>query len=229
MADQPPRPLGDRARPAPVAQALGTSASTLLAAIIESSDDAIVSKSLEGVITSWNAGAERIFGYSAQEAVGQSITIIIPLDRLGEEEQILAKIKRGERIDHFETIRRAKSGREFPISVTISPVRDSEGRIVGASKVARDISEKKAAEAALIAERERLSLALAAGKMCVWEREPQSNQTSWSPEMMDLYGVPADYTGSLDAWAWDHVHPDDAAPLRRALEAGLRSGGDTEF
>ena len=111
-----------------------------LAAIVESSDDAIVSKTLDGVIRSWNAGAERIFGYTAAEAVGQSITLIIPPERLDEERMILAKLVLGERVDHFETVRMAKDGRRLDISVTVSPIRDVDGRVVGASKVARDIT-----------------------------------------------------------------------------------------
>ncbi len=114
-----------------------------LAAIVESSDDAIVSKNLDGIVASWNRGAERVFGYSAEEAIGRPITIVIPKDRLHEEHEILARIRRGERIDHFETVRRRKDGRLIDISLTVSPVRNEEGKIVGASKIARDITEQK--------------------------------------------------------------------------------------
>jgi len=114
-----------------------------LASIIDSSDDAIVSKNLDGVITSWNGGAERIFGYSAREAIGQPITLVIPQDRQGEEREILTRIRRGERVDHFETIRQRKNGVLIVVSLTISPVKDAGGRIVGASKIARDITEQK--------------------------------------------------------------------------------------
>ncbi len=117
-----------------------------LAAIIDSSDDAIVSKTLRGIITSWNRGAERIFGYSAAEAVGRHISLIIPEERHGEETEVLARLVKGERIDHFETIRQAKDGRRVEISLTVSPVRNSTGRIVGASKVARDISDRRSLE-----------------------------------------------------------------------------------
>jgi PAS domain S-box-containing protein len=120
-----------------------------LAAIVESSDDAIVSMTLDGIILSWNAGAECLFGYTADEIVGQSITLIIPPERLDEERDILARLCRGERVDHFETVRVAKDGRRVDTSLTISPVRDAGGRVVGASKVARDITEKKRAEEAL--------------------------------------------------------------------------------
>lgn len=118
-----------------------------LAAIIESSDDAIVSKDLDGIVTSWNQAAERMFGYTAAEVVGQSITIIIPEDRLHEEREVLRRIRRGDKVDHFETLRRHKSGKLIPISLTISPIRNASGAVVGASKIARDISYRLDAEA----------------------------------------------------------------------------------
>jgi PAS domain S-box-containing protein len=121
----------------------------LLAAIVDSSDDAIISKSLGGVITSWNAGAERIFGYTTQEAVGQHISLIIPPNRLSEERIILERLSRGERIDHFDTVRVRKDGTLLDISLTISPVRDAAGKIIGASKIARDFTERKRVERAL--------------------------------------------------------------------------------
>jgi PAS domain S-box-containing protein len=114
-----------------------------LASIVESSDDAIVSKNLDGVITTWNRGAERMFGYTAEEAVGRPITIVIPENRQSEEREILTRIRRGERIDHFETIRQRKHGSLITVSLTVSPVKNAEGKIVGASKVARDITEQK--------------------------------------------------------------------------------------
>jgi PAS domain S-box-containing protein len=114
-----------------------------LASIVESSDDAIVSKNLDGIITSWNTGAERVFGYTAEEAIGQPITMVIPHDRQDEERTILTRIRRGERIDHFETVRRRKHGSTIIVSLTVSPVKNVEGRIVGASKIARDITEQK--------------------------------------------------------------------------------------
>jgi PAS domain S-box-containing protein len=114
-----------------------------LASIVESSDDAIVSKNLDGIITSWNSGAERVFGYTAEEAIGQPITIVIPQDRQDEERVILTRIRRGERIDHFETIRQRKHGSLIVVSLTVSPVKNAEGKIVGASKIARDITQQK--------------------------------------------------------------------------------------
>ena len=130
-----------------------------LAAIVESSDDAIVSKTLQSIILSWNKGAERLFGYSADEAIGQPITMLIPPDRRDEEQQILERIIRGERIEHFETVRVRKDGRRIDISLTISPIRDARGEIVGASKVARDISHRKSLEARNSELREREQLA----------------------------------------------------------------------
>jgi PAS domain S-box-containing protein len=140
-------------------QRLSEVASGHLAAIVEGSDDAILSKNLRGIITSWNKGAERIFGYVADEVVGQPVTILIPPDRLNEETVILGRIRRGERVDHYETIRRCKDGALLDVSLTISPIRASSGKIIGASKIARDITEKKRSEKALRTAREELSRA----------------------------------------------------------------------
>ena len=127
-------------------QRRGEFAESQLAAIIESADDAIVGKTLEGIVTSWNPGAERIFGYSAEEMIGQSITRLMPPDRVAEEPDILGMIRAGKRMDHYETQRQTKDGRIIDISITVSPVRDRSGRIVGASKIARDITERKKVE-----------------------------------------------------------------------------------
>ena len=114
-----------------------------LASIVESSDDAIVSKSLDGIVMSWNRGAERIFGFTAAEMIGQPITLVIPEDRHREEREILTRIRRGERIDHYETVRQRKNGSLIIVSLTVSPVKNAEGTIIGASKIARDITEQK--------------------------------------------------------------------------------------
>jgi PAS domain S-box-containing protein len=118
-----------------------------LAAIVESSHDAIVAKDLNGIVTSWNPAAETMFGYLATEMIGQSIRRIIPADRQTEEDQVLAKIRSGEKVDHFETVRVRKDGTTIPVSLTISPIRDEDGTIVGASKIARDITDRQKAEA----------------------------------------------------------------------------------
>jgi PAS domain S-box-containing protein len=117
-----------------------------LAALVDSSDDVIVSKTLDGIITSWNRAAERLFGWTVAEAVGQHIALIIPPDRHAEEDDVLARLRRGERIDHFETVRVTKDGRLLDVSITVSPIRNAQGHIVGASKIGRDITERKLVE-----------------------------------------------------------------------------------
>ncbi len=117
-----------------------------LAAIVESSEDAILTKDLDGIIISWNQGAERLFGYAGEEVIGKSIAILIPMDRLDEEPIILSRIRQGERVDHYETVRRRKDGSLVEISLTVSPVRNAAGEIVGASKIARDITERRRAQ-----------------------------------------------------------------------------------
>lgn len=141
-----------------------------LAAIIKSSNDAIIAKNLDGTITSWNAAAESIFGYTAQEAIGQNISIIIPQDRLHEEVQIITKLRSGQGIDHFETIRHAKDGRMIELSITVSPIRDSSGVIIGASKVARDITEKKRTERLLQKANEDLEMRVADRTMALQQQ-----------------------------------------------------------
>jgi PAS domain S-box-containing protein len=128
----------------------------LLASIVESSEDAIIGKDLHGFITSWNAGAERLFGYSLAEAVGRPITFLLPPDHCDEEAMILSKLGRGERVEHFESVRETKDGRRVDVSLTISPIRDHGGRLVGISKIARDITERKQAEEAQRQSAERL-------------------------------------------------------------------------
>ncbi len=139
-----------------------------MAAIVESSDDAIIGKDLNSVITSWNRAAERIFGFSSQEAIGQPITMLIPPDRFGEEPDILERIRRGERIEHYETVRRRKDGSLLNISLTVSPIFDERGKVVGASKIARDISERK------YAEEERRVHALERERLLASEREARA-------------------------------------------------------
>jgi PAS domain S-box-containing protein len=129
-----------------VDRSLVEGAARRLAALVESSNDAIIAKDLDGIITDWNGGAERLFGYSTQEVIGKSVTILIPPDRQDEEPTILGRIRTGERVEHFETVRRRKDGSLVDISLTISPIRNGSGRVVGASKIARDISERRRAQ-----------------------------------------------------------------------------------
>jgi PAS domain S-box-containing protein len=128
---------------------LAEEVSTRLAAIVQSSDDAIISKDLNGVITSWNPAAERMFGYKAEEMIGRPIILIIPPELHSDEDMILGKIRRGEKIDHFETVRVTKTGEKLDVSITVSPLKDQSGRVVGAAKIARDVGQRKRAEEAL--------------------------------------------------------------------------------
>jgi PAS domain S-box-containing protein len=143
VAGTPPSTGPTPSIPPDAAVRLRQEAQARLAAIVESSDDAIVSKTLDGIVRTWNRGAERIFGYSAAEMVGRPIQTIIPPDRLEEEPRILERLRRGERVDHFETVRRRKDGTQIEVSVTISPIRGRDGQVIGASKIARDITPQK--------------------------------------------------------------------------------------
>jgi PAS domain S-box-containing protein len=157
---------------------------SLLAAIVDSSDDAILSKKLDGTITSWNQSAERLFGYKAEEAVGQHITLIVPWERRAEEEDILRRLARGERVEHFETVRRRKDGTHLDASLTISPIRDAAGRVIGASKVARDITERRQAERALSEQARLLDLSNDA----IFVRDGGDHVTYWNKAATELYG-----------------------------------------
>jgi PAS domain S-box-containing protein len=159
-----------------------------LAAIVESSEDAIVSKTLDGVIRSWNGGAERLFGYTSAEAVGRPITMIIPPERQDEERVILDRLYRGERIEHFETVRVTKDGRRIDISLTVSPLRDLEGHVIGASKVARDVTERKRAEEVL----SRDALLLANVRDAVIVTDLEGAVTYWNEGAARLFGWTAE-------------------------------------
>jgi PAS domain S-box-containing protein len=132
----------------------------LLSVLVASSDDAIISKDFKGTITSWNPGAERLFGYTADEMVGQSIRLLIPPDRQHEEAEILARLSRGERLEHYETVRRKKNGQLCEISLTVSPIQDAEGRLLGASKIARDVTDRNRARRALFESQEQWRVTL---------------------------------------------------------------------
>ncbi len=160
-------------------------AAPLLSAIVDSSDDAIISKDLDGVVMSWNKSAERLFGYAAEEAMGKSVAeLIVPEDRQQEESEILARLRRGERIDHFETVRRRKDGALLEVSLTISPVRDAEGRIIGASKIARDISDRKRVDRAI----EILNMQLTADLAAMTRIQELSTRPSRADALMHLLG-----------------------------------------
>ncbi|MEH2527612.1 PAS domain S-box-containing protein [Bradyrhizobium sp. AZCC 2176] len=198
----------------------------LLVSIVESSDDAIISKDLDGIIRTWNSGAERLFGYSAGEAIGKPVTILFPPGREDEEPEILARIRRGERIDHYETVRRRKDGSLFEISLTVSPVRDGEGRIVGASKIARDISDRKEAERKLRESEQRLTELLAAIPAAIYTTDAQGKITYFNQAAVEFSGRTPEL-GS-DEWCvtWKLFMPDgtplphDQCPMAVALKEG---------
>jgi PAS domain S-box-containing protein len=179
-----------------------------LAAIVESSDDAIVSKDLDGVIQTWNAAAERVFGYRAEEAVGCPITMLIPADRQDEEPGILARIRKGERVDHFETVRRRKDGNLIDVALTISPIRDGIGRIIGASKIARDITERKLAEARQQESERRLQELLAAIPAAIYTTDAEGRITYYNEAAVELAGRRP--TLGSDEWCvtWKLYNPD---------------------
>jgi PAS domain S-box-containing protein len=185
-------------------------ASRRLAAIVESSDDAIISKTLDGIITSWNRGAEKVFGYTAAEAVNQSISLIIPRERRAEEDDVLAHLRRGEKIDHFETERQTKDGRRLNISLTVSPIKDSTGRIVGASKVARDITERKRAEEQLF-EAKRIAEAASHSKDKFLAALSHELRTPLTPVLMAVAAM------DLDSDLAPELR-DDIAMIRRNVE-----------
>jgi PAS domain S-box-containing protein len=201
-----------------------------IAAIVESSDDAIIGKTLQGIVTSWNTSAERIFGYKAEEMIGESILKLIPEDRKEEEPHILGKLKRGERVDHFETKRKTKDGRLLDISLTISPIRASNGQIIGVSKIARDITAQKVAEERIRESEERFRMAVAATKLGTWEYSPASGNLTWSDECRRIYDVPADIKPDFDLFT-QLIHPDDCEFTLREINKALQpaSGGDYDI
>lgn len=193
----------------------------MLAAIVTASDDAIVSKLLDGTILSWNTGAERLFGYSAEEAIGQSINLIIPEHLRDEERSILNRLRHGERIEHFETMRVAKDGRQLEISLTVSPVRNETGKIVGASKVARDITEQKRIQAALAASEERFRELANNIDQFAWTCDRLGLATWYNQRWYEYTGTAPDAMHG-DGWRAVH-HPEHVdrveASLMRAVKA----------
>lgn len=193
-----------------------------LAAIVSSSDDAIISKSLDGIVESWNAGAERIFGYSASEAIGQPITLLIPPDRLEEGHSIIARLRAGVRIEHFETVRIAKDGRQIDISLTVSPIRDAGGAIIGASKVARDITEFKRAQRSLAASEERFRMIADNIVQLAWTCDTLGNVTWYNQRWLDYTGLTFD---EMKGWDWRKVqHPDHVDRVIEGIQHSAESG-----
>ncbi len=203
----------------------------ILSSIVESAGDAILSKTLEGIITTWNPEAERMFGYTAAEIIGHPMTQFIPLDRLPEEKEILDRVRRGERIQNFETIRLHKNGIEVEVSVTISPIKDEQGKISEASKILRDITERKRLEGNLVKLNERFDLATSAAGLAIWDWDVSKNLLVWDDRMFELYGVSRnDFSGAYDAWA-SGLHPGDSARCNAEIQQALNGekNFNTEF
>ncbi len=200
-----------------------------LAAVVDSSDDAIVSKDLRGIIDAWNRGAEKIFGYTAAEAIGQPMLMLFPPERRSEEAGILERIGRGESVEHFETVRVRKDGNKIDVSVTISPIRDSSGAVVGASKIARDITEHKRAQEALRQSDLRRGFALDTAQIGDWDLDPVTLQASRSALHDQIFG----YATPLPEWNFDiflrHIHPDDRERVRETFQSSLAVHKKWEF
>ncbi|MES2702561.1 MAG: PAS domain S-box protein [Bacteroidota bacterium] len=199
-----------------------------LAAIVECSDDAIISKNLNGIVTSWNASAERIFGYSAEEMIGTSITRLIPPDRINEEVEILSRLKRGERIDHFQTRRMAKDRRMLDVSLSISPLHDSAGKITGISKTARDITKEKELEGLAREEEERFRMAVEATNLGTWTYNPMNGDLYWSDECRNIYDLPQNMQVSYELFS-KLLHPDDAEMVQWNIGRALEPAGSGKY
>lgn len=198
------------------------SSSFLLSAVVDSSDDAIISKNLDGVITSWNKSAQRLFGYTAEEAIGQTVaSLLIPEDRQEEEPDILARLRRGERVDHFETVRRRKDDSLIDLSLTISPVRNREGVIIGASKIARDITESKRIRAKLMESEARFRQLADAMPQIVWTARPDGFVDYFNERWCEFTGFGRDAYGEAN---WERIlHPEDLQRTRETWYAAVSS------
>jgi PAS domain S-box-containing protein len=196
-----------------------------LAAIVESSDDAIVAKDLNGIITNWNRSAERIFGYTENEVLGKPITIIIPPELHAQETEILRRLRSGERIEHFETVRVTKAGKRVMVSLTVSPVRDSSGRIVGASKIARDVTQIRQIEQALREGEQRMRFCLEAANIGTWDWDIESGSVRWSENMERIHGqLPGSFGGNVEAFQ-EGIHEVDRRRVSDAVQQALEGDG----
>jgi PAS domain S-box-containing protein len=193
------------------------------AAIVESSDDAIIATDLHATVTSWNKGAERLFGYSASEAIGKSISIVSTADNLNDVQEIRMKIMNGEAVKHYETVRRKKDGTHVEISLTVSPIVDAQGRIVGASGIARDITLRKLAERELSKTNERLNLTMEAGRIGGWEWDIKSGRSFWFGQKPAHLGTSAEFRSGSPQRFWDRVHPEDRGWLQEAVQTAMRN------
>src|SRR5215204_5326357 len=199
-----------------------------LMALIESADDAIISKTLEGIITSWNAGAQRMFGYTADEIIGKSVTILIPEDHIDEEPAILARLRAGVRVEHYETIRVRKDGRLVDISLTVSPIKGPKGQIIGASKIARDITEQRQGRRALDEASERLKLAFSAARLGDWSWDAKTDVINFSETAAQILGVPPG-RHMTRARLSELLNEEDREPTNRIVERALAEHTDYDI
>ena len=211
------------------AQRAAEQATQRLAAIVASSADAIVGKTLEGVVTSWNAAAERIFGYTTEEMVGASIFRLIPEELHEAERSLLQRIRSGEWVQRSETERICRDGRRISISLSVSPIRDATGRVIGASSIKRDVTDRKQAEAALARSQERLQLALTAARMGTWHYDLSSDTLSWDDNLKHLYGLEPQAPIQTRDDFLQRVHQDDRAFVQETLTRALSESGLLEY
>lgn len=195
----------------------------MLAAIVQSSDDLILSKGLDGIVTSWNDAGKRIMGYEAHEMIGQHVSKLIPDDRLQEEDEIISRLKKGERIEHFETRRIRKDKQIIDISLTISPVKNARGEIIGASKIARDITSQKHSERVITENEERLKILIEASGLGTWDLNLITREIEYSPRYLEIFGYNKDTVLTHEDLV-AHLHPDDLHIRKKAFEEAYRTG-----
>jgi PAS domain S-box-containing protein len=192
-----------------------------LASLVESSDDAIISKTLDGTITSWNRGAEKMYGYAAAEVVGRSIEVIVPDDRLQELLGILERIDRGEPVEHCETARLTKDGRRIDVSITVSPMFDAAGKVIGASTIARDITERKRAEDMIKTSAINLARAEELANLGYWDWDLVTNEVKWSDGHFRIFGYPVANGTETYEMFWSRIHPNDIKDIEKVLREGM--------
>jgi len=197
------------------------------AALVESSQDAIVSKNLDGTIATFNAAAQRIYGYTESEAIGKPISILVPPELRDEEKRVRERLRSGERIEHYETVRITKEGKPIDVSLSISPIKDPNGGILGFCAIARDITERKCREEALRASEERLRLAQQIAHIGAFERDIRTDVARWTPEMEGLYGLPSNSFAGTKAAFEKLLHPDDRTQVMELVNDALKSGEPT--